>query len=66
MLVKVSSSFSEPRRVLGGVPQGSILGFFLFICSIDSFEASSTDLNNRHGESGSPTLVCGELVLNKC
>ena len=30
MMVKVGSSFSTPKKVLGCVPQGSILGVFLF------------------------------------
>ena len=38
MRVKVGGTLSDPREVLGGVPQGSILGVFLFNCSIDTFE----------------------------
>ena len=44
MSVKVGQARSKPRVVLGGVPQGSILGFFLFNATIDSFEAASKDL----------------------
>ena len=41
MTVKVGSFFLKERTVLGGVPQGSLLGVFLFNSSIDRFEASS-------------------------
>ena len=44
MSVKVGQSLSKPRIVLGGVPQGSILGVFLFNATIDSFEAASRDI----------------------
>lgn len=44
MSVKVGQELSAPRVVLGGVPQGSILGVFLFNATIDSFEAASPDV----------------------
>ena len=44
MAVKVGQATSKPRVVLGGVPQGSILGVFLFNATIDTFEAGSTDV----------------------
>ena len=46
MSVKVGQELSSPRIVLGGVPQGSILGVFLFNATIDSFEAASRDVNS--------------------
>ena len=44
MQVKVGTTLSEPKTVLGGVPQGSLLGVFLFDLSIDDFEAFSHDV----------------------
>ena len=47
------------RSILGGVPQGSILGVYLFNCSIDSFEASSNDVQLYPCGTGTPDLVEG-------
>ena len=44
MSVKVGQALSKPRIVLGGVPQGSILGVFLFNSTIDNFETASKDI----------------------
>ena len=46
MVVKVGGVMSKPRIVLGGVPQGSILGVFLFNVTIDGFEAGSRDIRS--------------------
>ena len=56
MRVKVGSNLSEPRAVMGGVPQGSLLGVFLFNLSIDDFEAYSPDVEDYSPAPGHP--VC--------
>ena len=38
MRVKVGQSWSAPRPIHGGVPQGSILGVFLFNVTTDDLE----------------------------
>ena len=44
MMVKIGNTLSDPRVVLGGVPQGSLLGVLLFNIAIDSYESSSNDI----------------------
>ena len=46
MTVRVGEYFSTLRTVEGGVPQGSLLGVFLFNVTIDAFEAFSADVAN--------------------
>ena len=41
MTVKVGGSWSSPRPVNGGVPQGSILGVSLVIVAIDRMEENT-------------------------
>ena len=41
MKVRVGSSWSVPRNVTGGCPQGSILGVFLFNVTTDDLEDDS-------------------------
>ena len=45
MTVRVGSFFSSFRTVEGGVPQGSLLGVYLFNCTIDNFESKSQDVH---------------------
>ena len=69
MAVKVGQSLSRPRIVLGGVPQGSILGVFLFNATIDSFEAASKDIRQYpligggDGQEGPPPAHDSSLNL---
>ena len=56
MAVKVGQELSGPRVVLGGVPQGSILGVFLFNATIDSFESASRDVAEYETIGGSANM----------
>ena len=46
MAVRVDQAWSDPRQVTGGVPQGSILGDFLFNIATDDLE----DLDDGEGQ----------------
>ena len=44
MRAKLGNNLSLPKEVAGGVPQGSLLGVFLFNIAIDEFELASPDV----------------------
>ena len=46
MQVRVGSSWSRPRSITGGCPQGSILGVFLFNVTVDDLEDGSAFVSN--------------------
>ena len=50
MSVRVGETWSEPRSVWGGCPQGSILGVFLFNSTIDDLESGCDDLVDYNQE----------------
>ena len=65
VMVKIGNIMSDPRSVLGGVPQGSLLGVLLFNIVIDSYESTSTDIPIFEGgndEPPSPPRLGPELV----
>ena len=46
MRVKIGNVLSTARDVTGGVPQGSILGVFIFNCAIDCFEEGAEGIED--------------------
>ena len=62
MTVKVGMTRSKLRKILGGVPQGSLLGVFLFNCTIDTFEAFSGHVR-QYGTQPQEPLSLEELHL---
>ena len=54
MSVRVGESWSEPREVNGGCPQGSILGVFLFNVTTDDLEDNFMNFENARLGIGEP------------
>ena len=54
MKVRVGNETSEGQDVMGGVPQGSLLGVFLFNVAIDTFELNSDDVKPYKVNGGDP------------
>ena len=53
MSVKVNGTLSAPKRVKGGSPQGTRLGNFLFVCTIDNIEdALEAEEDSESGSEG--------------
>ena len=65
MSMRVGQSWSAKRPVNGGMPQGSILGVFLFNVSIDDLEDGCPDVDGEVVEArcvgGSPLPPCAAL-----
>lgn len=56
----MGNDLSEPMDVKGGVPQGSLLGVFLFNCAIDCFEEESEDIEDYQEGADNTRQPAGE------
>ena len=67
MSLKVGQEILAPRVVLGGVPQGSILGVFLFNVTSDCFEAASDDVVDYESIRGKMAVAttCQPMTLTR-
>ena len=64
MSVKIRSSFSNPRPVPGGSPQGSILGIFLFCATTNCFANIDVEQNFALQQSSSDGSFSYEQISN--
>ena len=63
MAVKLGDTLFTARPVLGGVPQGTLLGVLLFNLTVDNFEESSDDVISYETIGGNPVWQNNEVFL---